>query len=64
MTKDEEDRAWKHLTDVVRRRVRKDGETLVVTRGANPEMMIVDDRNRVVAGPVAPSFETLREWAE
>jgi hypothetical protein len=58
----EDSREWKTAVQRTRRALARAGLRLIVTRGAVPQMMIVDDRNRVVAGPVLPDPRYLRQW--
>ena len=61
----EDEIKWKAACDKLRRKLRGTGERLVVTRGNDPQAMIVDTaRNCVVVGPAAASIDTIERWTE
>lgn len=48
-----------------RRRLRRHGQVLRITRGQFPQILILDlELNCVIAGPVAFSHAALRAWME
>ena len=60
-----DDREWHNLTKKLRRKLAREGQYLVITRGANPQMMIFNVQpNTCDAGPVLANTATLRRWLE
>lgn len=58
-----EERAWKRNCAKLRRRLAREDQYLIITRGHDPLMMISTIQpNCVIAGPVPANPDVLRAW--
>lgn len=56
---------WKRRTKSLRRKLAKEGRSLVISRGPVPQMMVFHDQSKCCeAGPVHCNLTTLIDWLE